>query len=288
MLPRPLPAPFGGAPATAMSRCLALVLLALLALAASVPAAHAQDNDTPPEAPLPEGAAEPDAAPRVTVDAGVTLTSRFIYRGLNLGQGPQVQPRLALNAGGFQAAVWSSHPVARPADQSAETLSGAENYREVNVWLLYTLDIGVGTLTPYVQNHYNPNNGRVSDLDDETTAHAFQTQLTFRGDERSAPVDAMVGYVFYGNEAADVEGSVYLEGGYRFAVGDLAVRTFVGGVPGRSPFNGVTDSGPHVTNVGLSAARSLQITDGFSLPLGVAFVVNPYTEDAFAAVNVSL
>lgn len=268
-----------------MSTRTVLTALALLAATASAPLA--QDNDTPPEAPLPETAAT-DEAPSVSVDAGVTLTSRFIYRGINLGQAPQVQPSLALNVGDFQAAVWSSHPIARPSDQSAETLAGAGNYREVNFWLLYNVDVGVGTLTPYVQNHYNPNNGPFFDLDNETTAHAFQGQLTFRGDERSAPVDAMVGYVFFGNDGADVVGSVYLEGGYSFDVSGLAMRAFAGGVPGRSPFNGVTESRAQVTNVGLSASRDIRLSDDFSLPLGVQFVVNPYTEDAFAAVSVSL
>lgn len=236
----------------------------------------------PPVTAQEAAVSQEDETPSISVDAGVTLASRFLYRGLNLGQAPQFQPLLTLNVGALQLASWSSHPLARPSDENASGFTGA-NYREVNFWAQYTIDTGVGTLTPYIQNHYNPNAGPFLDFSEDGNNYV-QAQLGFQGDDRSAPFDMMVGVVMLNDPA----NSVYLEGGYRFTASNLAMRAFVGGVPNRSPFNGVTDDGPHLTNVGLSATKELQITDRFALPLGVTFVANPYSHNAFAAVSVSL
>lgn len=225
-------------------------------------------------------------APAVTLDAGVTLTSRFIYRGINLGEAPQVQPRVALGVGSFEVALWSSHPLAPRTDESENVavVERGANYREVNLWMRYDIDVGIGTLTPYVQNHYNPNAGAIFDVaGGGEGAHYLQGQLMFSGNAE-LPVDLLVGYVFHN----DPERSVYLEAGYRFAVSETDVRVFAGGVPGRSPFNGVTTDEAAVTNVGVSADRVVRISESFGLPVGFSFVFNPYLEDAFAAVRISL
>jgi hypothetical protein len=246
-----------------------------LSVLVALPAATAQ----PTEEPI----VDPEPAPTVTVDAGVTLASRFIYRGINLGEAPQIQPSLSLNAGDFQLSLWSSHPIAQPSDESIESPRDA-NYREVLFWALYNIDVGVGTLTPYMQNHYNPNVGELFNFDGGGDgAHFLQAQLMFSGDER-LPIDALIGWVFY-NDPGD---SIYLEGGYRFSVSGLDLRAFAGGVPGESPFNGVAEDEPTLTNVGLSASRTLDVSETLSLPVGVSFIFNPHTEDAFAVFSISL
>jgi hypothetical protein len=251
----------------------ALPLLVALLLG---PVAGAQPTEATDEIP-------PDV-PSVTVDVGVDLVSRFIYRGLNLGEAPQVQPRIALNVENFQVALWSSHPLGQPSDATYDDVARGTNYREVLFWARYDIPLSVGTLTPYVQNHYNPNSGQLFDFDgDGDGAHFFQAQLMFAGNER-LPLDAMIGWVFY-NDPGD---SIYLEAGYRFGVSGVDFRAFAGGVPGESPFNGVTEDEPAVTNVGLTASRALAITEEYELPVGVSFIFNPYTENAFAVFSVSL
>lgn len=249
-----------------------VVALALLLL---TPAAFAQE--TPAAGDVPS--AEPPA-PRVTLDASVTLTSRFIYRGIDLGEAPQVQPVLALGVGNFEVAAFSSHPIAQPADSSPDAALGP-NYREVLFWMLYRIETAVGTFTPYVQNHYNPNAGRLFDFDNDTGAHHLQAQFFYNGLE-TFPVDLLIGYVFYG----PARESVYLEGGYTFEYQGLGVRPFISGTPGSSPFNG-TDSAA-ITQLGITASRAIPITDRFALPISATFVFNPYTENAFAAVGVTL
>lgn len=220
---------------------------------------------------------------QVDVSAGVTLQSRFIYRGINLGEAPQVQPNVALSVGDFTIASWSSHPIAQPSDESVEAPRD-NNYREVLFYAFYDIDLGFGSLSPYVQNHYNPNTGRLFDTDnDGEGAHYVQAQLSFTGHE-DLPIDAMVGYVFYNDPGK----SVYLEGGYRFTVSDLAMRVFAGGVPARSPFNGVSEDTAALTNIGWTATKAIALSDTFSLPVGISFIFNPHLENAFAVFSVSL
>lgn len=264
------------------------LLLALFALP-SLPGPGAFHGAAPlaAQAPAADSAtaeAEADASP-VELDVAVTLTSRFIYRGINLGEAPQVQPRVALNAGGFQVALWSSHPIAPRTDatENVPVVDRGANYREVNFWMRYDIDVGFGTLTPYVQNHYNPNIGEFSDFDGGGDgAHYLQGQLMFSGREE-LPLDLMVGYVFHNDPGT----SVYLEAGYRFAAGDTDLRVFAGGVPDRSPFNGVSTDEAAVTNVGVQASRAIPLTESYALPVGLSFVFNPYLDDAFAAVSVT-
>ncbi|MEM1128566.1 MAG: hypothetical protein AAGI71_18120 [Bacteroidota bacterium] len=269
-------------------------LLLALALLLAPPGLHAQD--TPNEPPTDQArttsstddaestAQEADATPLVDVTAGVTLTSRFIYRGLNLGEAPQVQPNITLRVGHFELTGWSSHPIAQAADESVGSPRQA-NYREVLFWALYHIDVGVGTLTPYIQNHYNPNTGRLFDMDDGGDgAHFLQAQLMFSGHDGWLPIDAMVGYVVYNDPGR----SVYVEAGYRFSVDQVNLRAFAGGVPGKSPFNGVPERGAYITNVGLTATRAIPLTDRFELPLSVGLIFNPYTENAYGVFSLSL
>jgi hypothetical protein len=258
---------------------LAPFLLTLAVLTA--PGSRAQEVEQPGETALAD---ETDATgPTVSLDVGLGLTSRFIYRGINLGEAPQIQPRLSLNVGGFEASLWGSQPIAQASDASVESPRDA-NYREVLAWVRYDIDVGVGTLTPYVQNHFNPNTGRLFDFEgDGEGAHFFQGQLMFSGDDE-LPIDALVGWVFY-NDPGE---SIYIEGGYRFEATGLDMRVFAGGVPGKSPFNGVPEDEVAVTNIGITAGRSLRLSDAFSLPVSVSFIANPYLEDAFAVFSISL
>lgn len=254
------------------------ILAQALTLLILAPAAMAQD--VPATGEIPE--AEPPA-PRVTLDASVTLTSRFLYRGLDLGQAPQVQPVIALGVGNFEFAAFSSHPLAPPLDEavSAAAVPDYVNYREVLLWMLYRIETAAGTFTPYVQNHFNPNAGRLFDFDNDAGAHHLQAQLFYNGPE-TFPIDFLVGYVFYG----PARESVYLEGGYSFEYAGLGVRTFISGTPGDSPFNGTDEAA--ITQLGITASRAIPITDRFSLPLSATFSFNPYTENAFAAVAITL
>jgi hypothetical protein len=46
--------------------------------------------------------------------------------------------------------------------------------------------------------------------------------------------------------------------------------------------------GAGLTNVSLSATKAVPLTDAFSLPLSVSYIVNPYAEKSFLVFGVRL
>lgn len=214
-------------------------------------------------------------AQELTITPAVDITSRFIYRGLDLGSSPQVQPSIAFGYGDFNFVLWGSHPLALTPDGDA--------YKEVKFWMNYTFNFDSFSLTPQIENHFNAN-GDLFDFDEDTGNHVFQASLKVAGKGDVAP-DFMVGYTFFG----PAENTLYLEAGLGFSVGDVGLRAFLSGQ--YSDPGGFVDlgyDGDFVFNgLGLSASRHLRISNDISVPMGVLFALNPKTERAFMAFSIS-
>lgn len=211
----------------------------------------------------------------LTITPGVDITSRFIYRGLDLGSSPQIQPSIAFGYGDFNFVLWGSHPLALTPD--------GDGYKEVKFWMNYTFDLGDFTLTPQIENHFDAN-ADLFDFDEDTGAHVFQASLRAAGKGDVAP-DLLLGYTFYG----PAENTIYVEAGVGFSVGDVGLRAFASGQ--YSDPGGFVDlgyDGDFVFNgLGLSASRHLRISNDISVPMGVLFALNPKTERAFMAFSIS-
>lgn len=216
-------------------------------------------------------------AQELSIHPGVDLTSRFIYRGLDLGSSPQVQPSIALNYGDFNFTLWGSHPLSLTPD--------GEDYKEVKFWMNYTFDAGSFFVTPQIENHFNAN-ADLFDFDDETTTHVFQASVGIRAKGDVAP-DLLLGYAFWGNEG--LEPTLYVEAGVSFGLGDVALRPFFS--TQYSDEGGFVDldyGGDFVMNqIGIRASRHLRISDTISVPMGVLVAINPKTERAFTAFSIS-
>lgn len=212
-------------------------------------------------------------AQNVSVDAGVTLTSRFIYRGLELGNSPNVQAMVGINSGAFSLYGWGSHSLGQ--DDGA--------YKEVKFWTNYIIDLGDFSLTPQIENHFNAYTD-LFDFDEHTSAHVFQASALLAGKGDAAP-DLLIGYAF----GPPVQGTLYIEAGYRFTSGNYGMRAFLSSQYSDGP--GFVDLGYNdkfvVNQIGISAGRTLHITDTFSVPLGISLVVNPRTERIFTAASIS-
>ncbi|MCH8567015.1 MAG: hypothetical protein LAT67_02070 [Balneolales bacterium] len=212
-------------------------------------------------------------AQELSVDPGATITSRFIYRGLDLGSSPQVQPMVGFNYGNFNFSLWASHPLASTPD--------GDDYKEVKFWMNYTIDLDSFSITPQFENHFNAN-GDITEGDN----YWWQASLRFAGKGDVAP-DFLVGYAF--STADGAEDTIYLEAGVNFSVGNTGLRPFISGQ--YSDEGGFVDLGYEgdfvINQVGLGLSRSLKISDSISVPVGVLFAMNPKTERAFAAFSIS-
>ena len=220
-------------------------------------------------------ATTPDTAggQQLLIEPGVDVVSRFIYRGNRLGDAPQAQPSLTVSYGRLDVGVWGSHPLTYDG-------SGPDPYKEAIAWVAYEVPLAGGdggALVPYIQSHYAVSAGSFIDAD----SHYLQTQLSWIGPE-TLPLDFMVGVVVYN----DPDNSVYMEAGYRTTVGDTGLRLFAGGTPASSPFNGTDEAA--FTNVGVAASWALGLGEEADLRVGIDFIVNPHTGEAYPVLGVGL
>ena len=103
-----------------------------------------------------------------TVAMSADLVSRYVWRGADIGDSPSIQPgleasRTLFKLGTFIAGVWGSYPItSRPAANEIDTYIG---YNAGN--LFFTL-----------ADYYCPANGDLFDLDDDTTAHDLELNVS--------------------------------------------------------------------------------------------------------------
>ena len=232
-----------------LTRALLVPLVALAALCGPLPA-HAQ-----------------------SVDLGADLMSRYVWRGADFGESMSIQPSLSLSAGGFTIGSWGAYAI-NP--QSA----GANEH---DLWVSYAVETSGGTIEAGVTDYYFPNAGVgfFNFENDGAGGHQIEPYLSYTGPD-PFPI-SLYGGVFVYNEPGR---SVYLEASYPFQVESVDLAVAVGGTPAESAFYGTRQAG--LINMSLTAAERIPITDAFSLPVQISYVLNPYAEKTFFVFGVSL
>lgn len=212
----------------------------------------------------------PVAAQDVTL--GADLMSRYIWRGADFGESASIQPALTFSAAGLEGGAWASYGF------SPE----AADVNEINLWAGYGIETPAGTITLGVTDYYFPNAGvAFFDFDGAGEgAHWIEPNLAYDGPE-AFPIHLFVG-VFAHN---DPDRSVYLEGSYPVQLDGASLAFTAGASGGKSALYGTDGFG--LVNLGLSAAKALAITDTFTLPLSVSFIVNPSIEKSYLVFGLS-
>jgi len=227
----------------------------------------------------------PVAGDQVTINTGVDIYSRYVWRGLDIANTPSIQPSLSAGYGGFEIGVWGAYTLSNEASESDE----------VDFWLGYTVPLkNSASVQLLITDYYFPNAGidffNFNDhdaVDDNSLpdpgAHTLELGLSFTGPE-SFPV-TLSGYVNVYNDAGN---NTYFQIDYPLSVGEAELG-FICGASGGSKDNpdyyGTEDFS--VINVGLSAVRNIRVSDSFSIPLNMSLVINPNQEIAHMIVGLS-
>lgn len=208
-----------------------------------------------------------------SVDLGADLMSRYVWRGTDFGESPSIQPALSFSAGGFSVGSWGSYAM-NPQSSGAN---------EHDLWASYSVETAGGTVELGVTDYYFPNGGVgfFNFEDGGTGAHQVETFVSYAGPE-GAPF-TLYGSIFAYNEP---DHSIYLEASYPFTVEGVDLSVAIGGTPSESTFYGTDTAG--IINTSLTATRSIPLTDTFSLPVQVSYVLNPYMEKTFFIFGISL
>lgn len=208
-----------------------------------------------------------------SVDLGVDVQSRYIWRGLQLGgNSPSLQPYVEISMGKFTFGAWGAYSTGGvSAGQEADlyaTFNAADNFSI--------------TLTDY----FFPTEGGAMDYL-KYNGHVLELMLGYSAGDFGFTVATNIA----GNADLDSNGdqaySTYAEISYGTTVGETDFGIFAGAVF-------MDDAGYYLTtgsgliNLGISASKEIKITDSFSLPVNAALTVNPDAENVYLTFGFSL
>ncbi len=224
------------------------------------------------------------ASEKFTVDTGVDLYSRYVWRGMDFGDSPSIQPALSCSYFGFELGVWGAYSLS----------TQAESFNEIDFWLGYSYEFensaSIGAvLTDYYLPYlgidifnFNDHDAVDANGDPDPGAHTLELGLSLTG-PKSFPM-TISGYVGVYNDAGN---STYFQIDYPFTAGETGLTVFFGAAGGNRENPDVYSAGEFaVINVGVSAQRSIKMTDSFSLPLSLAFILNPDAEISYLVAGV--
>lgn len=207
-----------------------------------------------------------------TVDLGADMVNRYVWRGADFGESLSVQPTLEFSVEGFTVGSWGSYA----------TNPQSANVNEHDLYANYTVETSGGTFSAGLTDYYFPSDSSYFNFEsDGSGAHQVETSLSYTGPD-AFPI-TLSGSVFVYNEP---ENSVYLEASYPFAVESVDLHVTAGATPAESAFYGTDKAG--IVNLSLGASREVPITERFSLPIHVTYILNPYAEKTFFVFGVSL
>ena len=211
-------------------------------------------------------AAAPAAAQQFNL--GADVVSRYVWRGTDYGESASVQPVLSFAAGGFEVGTWASYamnPEGAPAN-------------EHDIWASYT----AGPVTLGITDYYFPNvSPDFFDFDGNGDgSHSIEAFASVTG-PASLPLSLFAGYFAHN----DPDGSIYLNLSYPLSVDGIDLSVGVGASAVESALYGTEGFG--IVEINLAASKSIPLTDAFSLPLSVAYILNPYAEKSFLVLGVS-
>lgn len=217
------------------------------------------------------------------VGFGADLVSRYIWRGMDLGGNPstpQFQPFINFNYNvtqysTFTLGAWGSYG-----------FTGSYSESDLSVKYAFSKN-DFGSLSVSVIDFYFPfeNLDFFNYNDDGSGSHIVEMDLAYDGTQ-DFPIHLLVANNLINRTEGDK--TLYAEIGYTVPVNDYQLYFVVGGANGISFWNQVKDKGFKLTNIGVTASKIVKISDTFSFPVWVSYVVNPHlkTSYIFAKVNI--
>ena len=210
-----------------------------------------------------------------SVSLGADLVNRYVWRGFDFGESFSVQPTLEFSTGGFAIGSWASYSV------SADGAGANEHdlYASYGVSLGESLGLSLGVTDYYFPS---PDGADWSSWDgDGEGAHWIELMVGIES-SGSFPLSLSAAYMVHN----DPDGSLYVEAGLPFEVGDVGMGLALGMAANQSGFYAVESAS--LINMTLSASKDIVITESFSLPVSAAYILNPTHDRSFLVFGISL
>jgi len=210
------------------------------------------------------------------IDFGADLVSSYVWRGYKQA-GASVQPALSASISGFSLGAWASTDfTSKDGKKEVDFTAAYENSGFKVAVTDYWWD-GEGQYR-YFSSPHGDNNG-----------HYLEATLGYTLPE-SFPLSVTWNTFMLGKGNKKVDGknsySTFIELAYPFSVSGVDMGISTGFTPWESAVYGTDNFS--FTSVSLSAAKSLKITDSFSLPIFGHIICNPNLEDIHFVFGFSL
>ncbi len=213
------------------------------------------------------------------VKFGVDLYSRYIWRGLDYGNAPSFQPALSYTYGNFSIGTWAAYSMGV---SSVDLLGAGKVFAEHDLWASYGIPTDAGTFSLFYTDYFYPSAGlKYFNFNGTTGAHVLELGAGFSGTEK-LPVTITAYYNFHN----DVDHSIYIQGSYLFSCESFSANLFAAVTPAKSVWYGTSKA--DLINIGVTVSKSIVMTDKFSLPLTVSYIVNPDIEQTYLIVGITL
>ncbi len=219
----------------------------------------------------------------INLNFGADLVSRYIWRGMDLGGNPstpQFQPFV-----NFDFNLSCNHTLTLGA-WGSYGFTGSYNESDLSVKYTFTKE-DFGTITASVIDFYFP----YEQLDffnynsDGTGSHIVEMDLSYDG-TADFPIHLLIANNLVNRTEGDK--TLYAEIGYTVPVNEYSLYFVVGGANGTSVWNQVNEDGFKLTNIGVTASKVVKISETFSFPVWVSYVVNPHLKTSYVFAKVNL
>ncbi len=234
---------------------------------------------------LAAGISAENTSEKITVNTGVDLYSRYVWRGIDIANTPSIQPAISVGYAGLELGVWGAYTLSNQTSASDE----------IDFWLGYsrTLNNGVaisGIVTDYTypnsgSDFFNFNNydALTADSTPAPGAHTLELGASVTG-PKTFPV-TISGYVNVYNDAGS---NTYFQIDCPVTANETSLNFFCGATGGSEDNPGYYGADNFsVINLGVTASREIKMSASFALPLTVQFILNPKAEISHLVVALS-
>ncbi|MDD2490641.1 MAG: hypothetical protein PHV12_00400 [Bacteroidales bacterium] len=204
---------------------------------------------------------------KVNVSANVDIYSSYIWRGMDMGHIPTIQPGFTVEYKDFSLGYSGSYKITGDGDN------------EINLFL--SKSFGFITLELWDYWSYGKSGANnFLDIREGRTNHLFEGLVTLSAGDY-LPLSLMGGWLFYG---ADESKSLYLELEYALPINNSELLFNVGY---QARGNYYADK-PGFVNLGLTYTQPIIISKGVSIDLLLSLIANPSEKNIFFTIGISL
>ncbi len=220
---------------------------------------------------------------RFEFSLGGDIVSRYIFRGVEFGPNPStphIQPHFGITYrfsqnSSVKIGGWASYGISNNFSENDLSLNYTHSIEKAGSFSLTLLDL----YFPYLGVDFN-------NFDDKGTgAHFIGLQFDYTG-ASSFPVTFQAASLVYNDFPGNK--SLYLELGYMFSISNVNGKLFFGAAQGKSQWNTIRTDKFEFDNIGLSLSKKLKITEDYSVPVGISYILNWHLKTSYLVLKLSV